>query len=71
LGISPLLLGSGKLETPCERMHREKASGDGEVAETAVPDEPLDPVDDDPPPHPPANRASPPTAMAASTVREL
>lgn len=69
MGISPLLLGSGKLETPCERMHREKASAEGELVATAVPDEPPVPLDAELPPHPPVSGTTPAIAMRASALR--
>jgi len=54
-GSPPLLLGSGKLGTPFERMQRAKASiwelGDWALAGPPTFGEPPGPVDDGPPPH--------------------
>jgi len=66
LGISPLLLGSGKLDTPWERMHSEKASAALAFADPAEVVE-----EDPPPPHPQMRRARPVAAMVAIMVRAL
>src|ERR1700722_2646843 len=51
LGTPPLLLGSGKYGTPCERMQPEKATADWERADPPAVDEPLEAVADGLPPH--------------------
>ena len=66
LGISPLLLGSGKLDTPWERMQSEKASAALAFADPAEVVE-----EDPPPPHPQMRRARPVAAMVAIMVRAL
>ncbi|MFZ0973356.1 MAG: hypothetical protein WAN22_14090 [Solirubrobacteraceae bacterium] len=65
-GIVPLLFGSGKLDTPWDRMQLEKATapvaGDDAAAEVLVEDEA-----EDAPPHPHVSSATPTAAMMAAS----
>src|SRR6266436_8082872 len=58
----------GKFGTPCERMHREKASSWESCGPPAC-DEPPEPVDDVLPLHAAASRARAVVAMMAAAVR--
>jgi hypothetical protein len=73
LGIWPLLLGSGKLDTPWERMQREKASAPFACADAAevVEEEEEEEEEDPAPPHPQTSRTRPPTAMMAAAARAV
>jgi hypothetical protein len=64
LGICPLLLGSGKVGTPWERMQSENASAPFACADAVEVVEELPP-----PPHPQAMRARPTTDMTAAAAR--
>jgi hypothetical protein len=66
LGISPLLLGSGKLETPWVRMQREKASAPPARADAAEVAE-----EGPPPPHPQRVMTRPAVATMVVTVRAV
>jgi hypothetical protein len=66
LGIVPLLLGSGKLDTPWERMQPEKASAPLSCADPAEVVE-----EGPPPPHPQTSRARPAVAMITAAVRAV
>src|ERR1700757_74075 len=63
-GIVPLVSGSGKLDTPWERMQRENASAPLCCADAAEVVE-----EEDAPPHPLTRTAMPAVAMMAATVR--
>jgi hypothetical protein len=67
LGTFPLLSGSGKADTPWERMQREKASAPVACADPAevVVEEEEDPLA----PHPQTNRTRPAVAMTLRAVR--
>lgn len=65
LGISPLLVESGKFGTPLERMQRERASC-RELVDPPAFDEPPEPADDGLPPHAATSRARPAMAMMAA-----
>jgi len=71
LGIPPLLLGSGKFGTPCERMQPEKATADWERADPPAFDEPPEPVAGGLPPQAAVSTARPAAVMMAATVRAV
>jgi hypothetical protein len=66
-GTPPLLVGSGKSGTPCERMQREKATADGESADPPALGEPPGSAEDGLPLHAAASSARPAVAMSMGT----
>ena len=74
-GSSPLLLGSGKLGTPFERIQRAKASiwepGAWALAGPPAFDAPPGPVDDGLPPHAAASRARATPVKMETAVRAV
>jgi hypothetical protein len=73
LGVSLVLLGSGYVDTPCERMQWTKASAFWEFVDWAFVDppacdEPPEPVDEGLPPHAAASRTRAIMAAAARAV---
>jgi hypothetical protein len=65
-GIDPLLLGSGKLDTPWDRMQLEKATAPV-VCDDAAAEVLVDDAAEDAPPHPQVSKATPTAAMMAAS----